>query len=392
MIVSNQENLLTNKKIYVKHQSFEMFVSRLQTDVNVLKQRVVRILAAHAGKGLSPAQQEIVKNILIDLNKESAAEAGFRLTVPIVDELSRIDDRYVIRYLINRYRYDVYPQRQQIDDYPPYLQIEPSSICNYRCVFCYQTVKSFTDKSSGHMGTMSFDLFKKIVDQIEGNVDLISLASRGEPLVCKDINRMLAYCRGKFLCLKVNTNASLLNEEKCHALLCGGVHTIVISADAAEKSLYSQLRVGGKWNVVRQNVKMLRDIKSKHYPQSSAIMRVSGVMYHDAVPNMSLMVQEWGEWVDQICFVKYNPWENVYESPVNNMTTVCSDLWRRMFIWFDGSANPCDSDYKSTLSVGNVLKNKVTELWRGEAYQRLRKAHLEKKRQEINPCRRCTVV
>lgn len=392
MTISSQENPQINKRIYVKHQSFETFVSRLQTDVNVQKQRIFRILEAHTDKALSPAQQEIIENILIDLKKGSAAEAGFRLTIPIADELSRIDDRYVIRYLINRYRYDVYPQRQQLDDYPPYLQIEPSSICNFRCVFCYQTVRSFTDKSSGHMGTMSFDLFKKIVDQIEGKVDLISLASRGEPFVCKDVSRMLAYCRGKFLGLKVNTNASLLNEEKCHALLSGGVNTIVISADAAEKSLYSQLRVGGKLDAVLQNVKMLRDIKFKHYPQSSVIMRVSGVMYHSAVPNMSSMIQKWGEWADQVCFVKYNPWENVYESPVNNMMTVCSDLWRRMFIWFDGSTNPCDTDYKSTLSVGNILKNTVTELWRGEPYQRLRNAHLEKKRQEVNPCRRCTVV
>ena len=38
----------------------------------------------------------------------------------------------------------------------------------------------------------------------------------------KDISKMLEYTVGKFLNLKINTNASLLNEEKIHAILSGG--------------------------------------------------------------------------------------------------------------------------------------------------------------------------
>ena len=77
------------------------------------------------------------------------------------------------------------------------------------------------------MGTMNFDLFKRIIDQAEGNIEFLSLASRGEPLICKDIVRMFNYTQNKFLNLKVNTNASLLTEEKIHAILSGGVGTIV---------------------------------------------------------------------------------------------------------------------------------------------------------------------
>ena len=64
------------------------------------------------------------------------------------------------------------------------------------------------------MGTMNLNLFKKIIDEIEGKVQFVTLASRGEPLVSKQINEMLKYTSGKFLNLKINTNASLLNEEK----------------------------------------------------------------------------------------------------------------------------------------------------------------------------------
>ena len=64
----------------------------------------------------------------------------------------------------------------------------------------------------------------------------------------------------------------------------------------------------------------------------------------------------WGNLVDQVAFVNYIPWENVYDSKEINVTSPCSDLWRRMFIWWDGKVNPCDVDYKSKLSIEGVYK------------------------------------
>ena len=133
-----------------------------------------------------------------------------------------------------------------IDDYPPFLQIEPTYICNYRCVFCYQTDNFFNKRSNGFMGHMTLDVFKKIIDQAEGHIEFISLASRGEPLLCPDIKKMLSYTKDKFLNLKINTNASLLDEKMSYAILESGVRTLVFSADAADGALYSKLRVNGK--------------------------------------------------------------------------------------------------------------------------------------------------
>ena len=92
---------------------------------------------------------------------------------------------------------------------------------------------------------MKLDLFKKIIDEIEGKVQFVTLASRGEPLVSKDINEMIKYTSGKFLNLKINSNASLLNEEKIHTILSSNVKTMVFSADAADSDLYKKLRVNG---------------------------------------------------------------------------------------------------------------------------------------------------
>ena len=85
------------------------------------------------------------------------------------------------------------------------------------------------------MGTMQLEDFKKIIDHAHNNIQFLTLASRGEPLVSKSFSEMLKYTSGKFLNLKLNTNASLLNERICHEILSDTVGTLVISADAAEK-------------------------------------------------------------------------------------------------------------------------------------------------------------
>ena len=103
----------------------------------------------------------------------------------------------------------------------------------------------------------------------------------------------------------------------------------------------------------------------------------------------------WSGLVDQVAFVDYNPWEN-FLFTINLLIMIvkipCSDLWRRMFIWWDGKTNPCDVDYKSHLSVGNLSRNNLRELWNSEKYKILRKSHLEKGRATIRPCSSCTVV
>ena len=48
----------------------------------------------------------------------------------------------------------------------------------------------------------------------------------------------------------INTNASLLNETNIHDILSNNVSTIVFSADAADKKLYEELRVRGKFEKV----------------------------------------------------------------------------------------------------------------------------------------------
>ena len=108
--------------------------------------------------------------------------------------------------------------------------------------------------------------------------------------------------------------------------------------------------------------------------------------------NIDSMLNRWGDLVDQVSFVKYSPWEKIYQAEINDMTEPCSDLWRRMFIWHDGTVSPCDNDYKATLKVGSIYKNNISELWQSEEYKKLRQKHTSLQRGTLEPCKRCVVT
>tara|TARA_B100000427_G_scaffold212063_2_gene176884 strand:+ start:595 stop:1749 length:1155 start_codon:yes stop_codon:yes gene_type:complete len=380
-----------NRDIYVKSDSFEALAGKMPGGTEALE-RLAALGARLDGMNLPDERRDVLAKACRALTGGALnGEPEFALKRHIVEEVRRLSDDELPRYLFYRYRYDVYPTTRQLDAFPPCVQIEPTSICNYRCVFCYQTDRSFTQGRQGHMGMMDLEMFKNVVDQIEGEVEAVTLASRGEPLMCRNIKEMLEYLRGKFLGLKMNTNAWFLTEELAHTILQTGLNTLVFSVDAAEPELYARLRVNGKLERVLENIKMFSEVRRKHYPDSRLITRTSGVHFSDE-QDFDKMQEFWSEFVDQVAFVDYNPWENAYETAPRGIEAPCSDLWRRMFIWWDGRANPCDVDYKSELAVGNAGELDVSSLWRSDAYEDLRRRHIAGKRGALTPCAGCAVV
>lgn len=379
---------MADVKVFDKANSF-VAIRQRDRSYEQAHERIVRLHAQLPDS--DDYQTTILRRACSDLLSAQTHGPLFTLRDHVVEELRRHRDDELPRYLFYRYRYDMFPVLQQLDQFPPCLQVEPTSICNYRCVFCYQTDADFTKPKNGHLGMMSLDLFKRVVDQAEGACEAITLASRGEPLMCPDIDQMLAYASGKFLALKINTNAWYLNERKAHAILQADVNTLVFSADAAAEPLYSRLRVRGQLDRIVANIELFNRIRARDYSNARLITRVSGVRFctEQSVDDMEGF---WGGMVDQVAFVDYNPWENTYERPVNDIRTACSDLWRRMFVWWDGTVNPCDVDYKSTLAVGRTSERSLSDLWRSEPYASLRERHGGGRRGAASPCNRCTVV
>lgn len=303
-------------------------------------------------------------------------------------EIDKMNESLHLRYFLYRYKFNIYPKLRKVDKYPPVVQIEPTSICNFRCIMCYQADKTFSNKSEGFMGHMSLDTFKKAIDELDGNIEAITFASRGEPTLNKDFLKMLKYCEDKFLGLKLNTNASMLNEKVINEILSSDLQTIVFSIDEKDKDAYEKIRINGNFDKIIKNLELFNNIRNKNYKRSDKIVRISGVKINDN-QNIDAMKKKWGDIADIVAFTNYTPWESSYENPINEITDPCNELWSRMFIWQDGKVNPCDYDYKSLLSKWNIKNQSITNIWNSEEYNYLRYVHLNSLRSKINPCNKC---
>ena len=332
--------------------------------------------------------EEIIKNHKDFLIDKKTQEGKFLINDMEVNELKKIEEKNFSRYLLYRYKYRFFSKEKKVDDFPPCIQVEPTSICNFRCIMCYQSDKTFSNKSKGFMNNMSLDLYKKVIDQVQGNIEAITLASRGEPTLNRDFSKMLEYTNKKFLAFKINTNASMLNENLIHSILSTDIQSIVFSVDAAEKETYEKIRVNGKFEKIMSNLELFSQIRKKHYSKSKHIVKMSGVKI-STDQSINKMEEKFKDIADVIAFVNYTPWESSYDNEINNLDHACEELWTRMFVWADGKVNPCDYDYKSLLSKWNVKNTPINEIWNSEEYNLLRDLHLEKKRSSLEPCKRC---
>lgn len=375
-----------NKPAYIKSSSILEINTQLKT--SDLRFRVQENLD-RLESNLLPKDIELWEKVKKELINDSSP---WPTQQHILMEASRQKDEFLVRYLCARFRYDFFPKLKELGEYPPCVQIEPTSICNFRCVFCFQTDQKLTKPAEKHMGQMSLDMFKTIIDQLEGNVEFVTLASRGEPLLNRKLPEMLDYAKGKFLGFKINTNASHLNEANARMILESDISTLVFSADAGEKEVYESLRINGDFDKVMENIKNFNKLKVHEYPESRLLTRVSGVLFDKIKQDLDTHRNAWKDVVDQVAFVNYLPWENPYESDSNDIQDACSDLWRRMFIWWDGKANPCDVDYLSWLSVGSVNNHSISELWQSKGYESLRSLHTSGSRMEKVPCKSCFVT
>lgn len=330
---------------------------------------------------------KLSKDLKVKLNDDDFILSEFEMV-----ELNNVSIEKIPRYLVYRYKYNIYPKKKIIEDYPPSVQIEPTSKCNFRCIMCYQSDKSFSSKESGFMGDMKIDIFKKIIDEIEGKVESITLASRGEPTLNRLLPEFLEYCGNKFLALKVNTNASMLNNEIIHSLFKSGLQTIVFSIDAANKEDYESIRVKSNFNKIIKNLTLFKEIKDKYYPNSKKIIRISGVKINEK-QNLEEMKLIFKEYADFIGLTSFTPWQSSYDNEINNIEKPCTELWRRIFIWEDGKVNPCDYDYKSLLNKYNVNEKSIKDIWTSNDYYNvLRQKHLNNQRKDLEPCKRCIIT
>ena len=359
---------------FLEHKKLESFSDTVISELR-------KVPVGHMPKDELTTFQRILNDIDLGRYKLSTHELFY---------LSRAKKSIWPKYLGFREKFNRLASDKIDTDFPLYLLIEPTSICNLRCVMCFQIDKSFGEKKE-YMGKMDINLFKRLIDEAhEGGTQAITLASRGDPSIHRQLPEMLAYMKGKFLEVKLNTNGILLTEELSRAILSSEVTDLVFSIDSYEKENYEEIRRKGKFDQVLANIKNFMSIREREFPKHRTAVRVSGVKV-DNKQDKNAYNEFWTALVDYAVLVNLQERWDTYNNDVLDPDVLlpCGDLWERMYIWWDGTVNPCDVDYKSTLAVGNVNEHSIRELWHGEKYRNLRAKHLSGNRSQFLVCAKC---
>src|ERR1700677_1324262 len=93
------------------------------------------------------------------------------------------------------------------------LYLEVTNRCNLLCETCPRTFETLEPPAD-----MTWSLFTRIVDQYP-NIARVVLHGVGEPMLVKDLPRMIRYLKDRGTYVLFNTNGTLLQQKKFQGLI-----------------------------------------------------------------------------------------------------------------------------------------------------------------------------
>ena len=101
------------------------------------------------------------------------------------------------------------------------------------CTTCPRTYEELEPPAD-----MSWELFTSIVDQIP-DLQRAVLHGVGEPMLVKNLPKMVRYLKDRGTYVLFNTNGTVLNERNGRALIEAGLDELRVSLDAVEREVLS---------------------------------------------------------------------------------------------------------------------------------------------------------
>src|SRR6266705_2825517 len=132
---------------------------------------------------------------------------------------------------------------------PRSIYIEPTSRCNELCRQCPRTLLSREEDRD-----LTYDEFRAIVDQFPV-LDRVVLHGLGEPLLNKDLPKMIRYLKRRGTYVLFNSNGTLLNEKRGQALIDAGLDEYRLSMDGANREMYARIRGVDAFDKIWRNMR-----------------------------------------------------------------------------------------------------------------------------------------
>jgi len=140
---------------------------------------------------------------------------------------------------------------------PICVYLETTNRCNLLCTTCPRTYEELEPPAD-----MSWDLFRRIVDQLP-RIERAVLHGIGEPMLVKNLPRMVHYLKDRGTYVLFNTNGTVLNEKNGRALIDAGLDELRVSLDAANAQSYQAIRGKNYFNRILKNVRAFRALQER---------------------------------------------------------------------------------------------------------------------------------
>ncbi|MBU0744180.1 MAG: radical SAM protein [Gammaproteobacteria bacterium] len=292
--------------------------------------------------------------------------------------------------------------------YPIELVVDPIDACNLHCPLC-PTGQGRKERSRGKM---SFNNFKRIVDEIGKYLYRIDLHNWGEPLLNDDIFDMIRYAHDRGIEVRVSTNLNFLDANKVENLVRSGLDELIVSLDGVSQETYEKYRVGGDFNKVIKGIKAIIEKKKElnkftpfitwqflvmahnesEIPKAYKMAKILGVDKFELLPIHSDMGREL--FLDRETRVeiarkwlphdeKYNMY-NIKRKKVYPKPKTCSFLWVQSVINWNGSISPCCSVYPEKYDFGNMFDSNFKNIWNNAKYKASRKMVRQRRVHDID--------
>jgi radical SAM protein with 4Fe4S-binding SPASM domain len=306
---------------------------------------------------------------------------------------------------------------------PVCLYLETTNRCNLLCTTCPRTFEELEPPAD-----MSWQLFCSIVDQIP-NLARAVLHGVGEPMLVKNLPRMVRYLKDRGTYVLFNTNGTVLNEKNGRALIEAELDELRVSFDAANAESYKTIRGKNYFNRILKNVRAFRDLQEREghdKPRMSAwltglretveqlpeFVRVAAeagvrevylqrlVFFEENAIGMARADQALYEQLSReeashldrataiaaalgITFsasgAASEPGMSLKRSDHGSPWSLCRRPWTVMYITANGRALPCciapfsQRGYEN-YTLGDATQQTLREIWQGPAYQAFRRA------------------
>jgi len=313
------------------------------------------------------------KNILIEANANFHHIAG--------EDLFGKNDGRFREY---RRKWKEWPETFHIGEFPLFIDIEATSVCNLKCTFCATTFRGKAVKK----GFISADAVKRIVDEgIDNGLYGIKFNIRGEPLLHPKIHEFVKYAKQKGLIdVYFNSNAMLLTEEVSKKLIDAGLDRLSISFEGTTKDIYEKYRVGAKYETVLSNIEKMQSLKKKLGVEHPKI-RIQTVMLPEIISAFEQYKEFWAKRADEVGFLDYK--EMKVKKRGINYHWACPQIWQRMAVWWDGTILSCNHDDDGLLALGNIKEISIKNSWQSASLNKIRDTHKNGMAHTIPACDGC---